>query len=94
MADISITQAHTMPHEEAKSAAQKIADQLAQEYDMTLAWAGDVLRFERSGLSGMLTVSDKHAQVEISLGFLMQAFAPMIEEKIRAKMKKVFAGAL
>lgn len=93
MADISITQAHTLPHEEAKSAAQKIADQLASEYDMTLGWAGDVLRFERSGVSGTLTVSEKQAQLEISLGFLMKAFAPVIEEKIAAKMKKVFVGA-
>lgn len=91
MADISITQAHKLPHKKAKAAAQKVADQLAQEYEMSSEWNGDVLMFERSGVSGKLIISEKDAQLEISLGFLFKAFAPMIEEKVASKMKKVFS---
>lgn len=92
MADISITQAHKLSHRKAKAAAQKVADQMAAEYDMASEWIGDVLRFQRTGVSGSLKVSDKEAILEISLGFLFKAFAPTIEEKVAAKMKKVFAA--
>lgn len=92
MADISIKQTHKLTHKKAKAAAQKVAEQMAEEYDMTSEWNGDVLKFKRSGVSGSLTVSDKDATLEISLGFLLKAFAPTIEEKVGAKMKKVFAA--
>ncbi|TFV86381.1 polyhydroxyalkanoic acid system protein [Oxalobacteraceae bacterium OM1] len=90
MADISITQAHTLTHKKAKAAAQKVADQMADEYDMESEWDGDVLHFKRSGVSGRLTLADNSAHLEISLGFLFKAFAPTIHDKVSAKMKKVF----
>lgn len=92
MADISITQAHKLPHKKAKAAAQKVADQMAEEYDMSSEWDGDVLKFERNGVSGKLTVLEKEAHLEISLGFLFKAFASTIEEKVAVKMKKVFSA--
>jgi len=91
MADICITQQHTLAHHDAKAAAQRVADQLAQEYDMTSEWDGDVLLFNRAGVTGSLRLAEKEAQVEISLGFLFKAFATAIEEKVAAKMRKVFA---
>ncbi len=92
MADISITHAHKLTHKKAKVAAQKVADQMAREYEMASEWEGDVLLFRRSGVSGTLTVSEQDATLEIKLGFLLKAFAPTIEEKVAAKMKKVFSG--
>lgn len=92
MADISITQAHKLTHKKAKAAAQKVADQMAKEYDMASEWDGEVLCFKRSGVSGKLTLSEKEAHLEITLGFLFKAFAPTIEEKVTAKMKKIFSA--
>lgn len=92
MADISIKQAHKLPHKKAKAAAQKVADQMAEEYEMNSEWDGDVLKFKRSGVSGKLVVSEKEAHLEISLGFLFKAFTSTIEEKVSAKMKKVFSA--
>lgn len=92
MADIRITQSHKLPHKKAKAAAQKVADQMAQEYEMASEWDGDVLLFKRSGVSGKLTVGAREAHLEISLGFLLKAFASTIEEKVSAKMKKVFSA--
>lgn len=91
MADIRITQAHTLPHRKARAAAQKVADQMADEYDVVWQWEGDVLRFHRSGVSGRLVLAERHAHLEITLDFLFKAFAETIEEKVGAKMKKVFA---
>ena len=92
MADIRITQAHKLSHKKALAAAQKVADQMAEEYEMSAAWDGDVLEFKRSGVSGKLTVFETEAHLEINLGFLFKAFAPTIEEKVAAKMKKVFSA--
>jgi putative polyhydroxyalkanoate system protein len=93
MADISITHVHQLTHTNAKAAAQQVADQIAAEYDMASEWNGDVLLFQRAGVSGSLTVNDQHATLEITLGFLFKAFAPAIEQKVGAKMTKVFAAA-
>lgn len=92
MPDICITQAHKLTQKKARVAAQKVAEQMAQEFDMTSEWDGDVLRFERAGVSGRLVLEDKQAQIEISLGFLFKMFAPTIEQKVAAKMKTVFAA--
>lgn len=93
MADISVTQKHTLSREQAKEAAQKVADQLAETYDMTAEWNGDVLSFKRSGVSGTLTVYADEARVEITLGFLLKAFGSSIEAQVSKKMQEVFSGA-
>ncbi|PJC98830.1 polyhydroxyalkanoic acid system protein [Janthinobacterium sp. BJB1] len=91
MADINIVQQHKLTAVKAREAAQQVADKLAQEYDLACAWDGDVLRFERSGVDGSLTLETEQAQLQIKLGFLLSAFAPTIEGKIAEKMRKVFA---
>lgn len=91
MADISIIHKHKLSHKKAKAAAQKVADQLTEEYDMESEWEGDVLHFKRSGVSGTLELADHEARMEITLGFLMKAFSSTIAEKVEANMKKVFA---
>jgi putative polyhydroxyalkanoate system protein len=94
VADICVTQTHRLPHKKARAAAQRVADQLADEYDMALEWDGDVLHFKRSGVSGKLLVLECEATLEISLDFLFKAFAPTIEQKVAAKMKKMFGASV
>ncbi|MGK5062716.1 polyhydroxyalkanoic acid system family protein [Janthinobacterium sp. LB3P112] len=94
MADINIVQQHKLTAEKAREAAQQVADKLAQEYDLACAWDGDVLRFERSGVDGSLTLEKEQAQLQIKLGFMLSAFASTIEGKIAEKMRKVFAESV
>jgi putative polyhydroxyalkanoate system protein len=91
MAEITIIQEHTLTPKKAREAAQKVAEKLADEYDLEWEWEGDVLHFERSGVQGNLTLNKKHAEMFIKLGFLMGAFASTIEAKVAENMKKVFA---
>jgi putative polyhydroxyalkanoate system protein len=93
MADISIVQAHSLTPERARAAAQQVADKIAGEYGLACNWDGDVLRFERSGVTGALTLLPQQAAMEINLGFLMGAFAPSIRAKVAEKMQRVFAAA-
>jgi putative polyhydroxyalkanoate system protein len=92
MADINIVQDHQLSAEQARAAAQQVADKLAAEFDLACQWEGDVLRFERSGVAGALTLGQNQARMELKLGFLYSAFSSAIESKIADKMRRVFAG--
>ncbi len=90
MADISIVQEHALSPKKARAAAQVVADKMAEEYDLTCAWDGDVLRFERSGVEGSLTLGKQQAHMQIKLGFMFSVFSAKIEGKVTENMRKVF----
>jgi putative polyhydroxyalkanoate system protein len=92
MADIHIVQAHSLSQEQARQAAENVAGKLARDYQLACVWEGDTLRFQRSGVTGELVLSDGRAEIDVRLGFLMGAFAPVIEAKLASSMKKVFAA--
>ena len=91
MADISITQPHTMTLEAARKAAQSVADKLAEEFAVTSRWDQNVLSFERVGVSGTLALRAAEAHLELELGFMLKGFSSMIEEKLARKMQTAFA---
>lgn len=92
MSDFTIVQVHGLSMEDARSAAQKVADQMVADYEMTYEWTGDVLAFKRSGFSGTLALSEGSAQLDVSLGFMLRGFARKIEEQVTRNMRKVFCG--
>lgn len=92
MADITFTQPHSMSPADARAAAQVMADHMASEFSMATSWEGDVLRFERSGLSGSLALRDQAACLEMELGLMLKAFAPAIQDKVVRNMKKLFGA--
>jgi putative polyhydroxyalkanoate system protein len=92
MADINIVQEHHLAPEQARAAAQQVADKLAEQFELACRWEGDVLRFERSGVNGALTLLPNQAQLTIDLGFPISMMASQIEAKVAEKMRKVFVG--
>lgn len=90
---IHIIQEHNLEPAAARAAAEQVAQKLASEFDLVCSWQGDVLRFERSGVEGALTLLPQQAQMQIKLGMLYGAFAPAIQSKVAEKMRKVFAAA-
>lgn len=92
MADIEIVQSHSMTPDAARAAAQQVADKVASDFGMECRWDGQVLRFERSGVDGTLVVGEREARLEVSLGLMMKAFAPMVQDKLARKMQKVFSA--
>lgn len=71
MSDLKVVRKHTIGIKKAKVAAQKVADDLAQEYGMESTWEGDVLRFTRKGVDGALTVTKDSVVLDAKLGFLL-----------------------
>ncbi|AVR95677.1 polyhydroxyalkanoic acid system family protein [Pseudoduganella armeniaca] len=90
---INIIQEHNLAPDAARAAAEQVAQKLAKEFDLVCNWHGDVLKFERSGVEGALTLLPQQAQMQIKLGMLYGAFAPAIQSKVAEKMRKVFAAA-
>jgi putative polyhydroxyalkanoate system protein len=90
MADIEVQRDHTLGLKKAKAAAQKVADEMAENFDMESEWEGNTLHFSRSGVTGQLTVSKNSVQMNAKLGFLLTAFKPKIEAQIEKNFDEYF----
>src|SRR5450830_622331 len=82
MADINIVQQHKLTAAKARQAAQQVADKLAQEYDLACAWDGDVLRFERSGVDGSLTLEKSRRNCKSSWASCSALLLPPSKAKL------------
>lgn len=92
MADITLVEDHALSMDDARAAAQKVADQMTADYEMTCGWDGDVLAFKRSGVSGTLALTEGRARLDIKLGFMLKGFKSKIEEQVGRNMRKLFSG--
>ena len=82
MSDIRIRREHGKTHTEARASAEHMASELKDEFDLDYAWDGDVMKFERPGVSGKLSVDRKEVSLDIRLGFLLFALKPSIEREV------------
>ena len=82
MSDIQIRRSHTLTAKGARQAAEKIACQLEEEFDLAYEWDDNVLVFRRSGVSGELIVEKREVHIRVRLGFLLLAIRPRIESEI------------
>lgn len=90
MPELKIEREHTLGLTGARAVAERWREQAEQEWGMTCeSEAGqnqDRMRFERSGVSGELTVTETRFDLQLKLGFLLGAYSGKIEEKIRANL--------
>lgn len=82
MSEIQIRRSHTLTARAARLAAEKIAGQLDEEFDLAYEWDDNVLVFKRSGVSGELIVEKREVHIRVRLGFLLLAIRPRIESEI------------
>ncbi len=90
MATIAIAKKHHLSHKKAKEAAQKIAEDLNERFDLEFTWKGDDVVFERPGLSGMLRVEKDKVSLDCELGFLLSMLKPTIEQAVHRDFDKHF----
>jgi len=90
MPELKIEREHTLGLDGARMVAERWREQAEQDWGMTCASepgeSTDRMRFERSGVSGELTVTDTRFDLQIKLGFLLGAYSSKIEEKIQANL--------
>ena len=90
MPELKIEREHSLGLDGARLVAERWREQAEQDWGMTCVSepgeALDRMRFERSGVSGELSVSATRFDLQIKLGFLLGAYSGKIEEKIQANL--------
>ena len=92
MADIELHRIHNLGMSAARQAAEGMAEKLGRQFGLQGRWEGNVLRFERPGVSGSLKVGEKDVSLSVALGFLLKAMKGSIESAVKAEMDKLFAA--
>ncbi len=77
----------------ARVAAEHIARDLEQEYNLDWEWEGNTLNFERPGVTGRITVSRREVEIVISLGFLLMGLRRDIDREIHEYCDQEFGKA-
>lgn len=93
MSDISLVKKHALPMARARALVQEAADGLAAEYNLQSEWLGDTLRFQRSGIQGVISVLAAEIQLEVTLGFLLKPFRGKFVENIDRNFDKLLDDA-
>ena len=73
MSHIDITREHSRPLKEARAAIERVAEHLAEKFDVEYGWEGNTMAFTRGGVDGHIEVSPRQVHVTATLGFLLGA---------------------
>ena len=90
MADIDIKRAHNLGLKAARAAADKMAEHLGRKFDLKGEWEGNVLRFQRPGVTGSLAIGDQDLRLSVALGFLLKAMKASIQKAVEHELDSLF----
>ena len=90
MSDIDLRRTHGLSDAEARATADRLLERLGQEFGLQGHWAGDVLRFQRPGVQGHLTLGPGDLRLQVTLGFLVKAMRGRIEQAIVRELERLF----
>jgi putative polyhydroxyalkanoate system protein len=93
MPDIDIRRAHNLGLKAARAAADTMAEHLGRKFGLKGDWSGNVLHFERPGVTGSLAVDDNDVRLTVTLGLLLKMMRASIEGAVHEEMDKLFARA-
>jgi putative polyhydroxyalkanoate system protein len=92
MADVDVTEKHTLG---AAGARAKIADfesMLTEKYGVKASWRGNTADLKGPNVTGSIGVTDADVRVQVSLGFLAKRLvdAKRLEASIRKRLRAAF----
>ena len=90
MSGIHLERKHRLGLKKARAAAQRVADDMVKTFEMTTEWDGNALRFARTGVSGILTVSRDRVVLDAKLAGLLAVFRSRIEERLHDDFDRYF----
>ncbi|WP_301100405.1 polyhydroxyalkanoic acid system family protein [Propionivibrio sp.] len=82
MSDITIRRKHGKSPADARAAAENMASELKQAFDLNYFWDGEVMHFKRPGVSGELTLDSEDIALCIRLSLLLSMLKPSIEREV------------
>lgn len=83
MSSIDIRRSHNLGMQQAHAAVNAIADELTRALDITSAWQGDTLHFQRSGATGTIQVTSDAVHFHADLSLLLRPAKSKIEAKVQ-----------
>jgi putative polyhydroxyalkanoate system protein len=92
VSDIRIRRKHGKTPAAARAAAEHLASELQEEFELNFSWRDEVMHFTRSGLSGELSFVGDEVVLCIRLGFLLSAFRANIEREVHKFFDENFAA--
>ena len=95
MADVSVTQAHNVSVDEAKTKIAEFEEMMAK-YMVKANWKDSHADLKGPGVKGSIDVSDSDVKVAIKLGMLAKAAgidAKRLEGSIQKRLKAAFEAA-
>ena len=90
VSQIDVHARHQMNRKDAQEAADKLATDLAEKFDIEYGWDGDDIHFERMGVHGTITVSENDIHIQAELGLLLGFLKPRVEEEITSYLESHF----
>lgn len=90
MASIEITRSHSKPLKEAKMAVERVAQHIAEKFDVEYDWTGNTLNFNRSGVDGHIAVSAKEIHVSVNLSFMLMMIKSSVDREIHRYLDDEF----
>ena len=67
-----------------------MAEHLADEFSLESTWRGDELHFSRSGVQGVMKVTQDNVHVTAKLGLLVTLLKGQIEKRLHAHFDEAF----
>lgn len=90
MSHIDIQRKHSRTLKDARAAIERVAEHLAEKFDVEYGWEGNTLAFTRGGVDGHIAVTAKDVHVTAKLGFLLGAIKGPIEREIHQYLDREF----
>ncbi|WP_372964641.1 polyhydroxyalkanoic acid system family protein [Marinobacter sp.] len=89
MSVIDIHRAHALDKAHARDAAETLAKDLSQKFDVNYLWEGDLLKFRRSGVKGHLDIAETDLHIRLELGMMLRPFKSRIEQEIHSQLDQI-----
>jgi putative polyhydroxyalkanoate system protein len=90
MPAINIHARHKMNQKEAQDAADQLAQDLAEKFDIEYSWDDDTIYFKRTGVHGTIKVDGRQIHILAELGFMLSLFKDKLESEIRRYLRDHF----
>ena len=91
MSHIHIERSHHLDREHAREKVDRLAEDLAERYQVDYGWQGDELVFRRSGVHGSIHIEPETLVVDVKLGFMAAMFQGAIEASIDKKLDELLS---
>lgn len=92
MADIDLKRVHHLGMKAARHAADEMAADLGRKFGLSGRWTGSTLHFDRPGVTGKLSLTEKDVHLTVTLGFLLKALRGSIERAVHEELDTLFSS--